>query len=329
MLTQLMGGEIGVESEKGAGSRFWFTALFRESEGTTSPPRQAANLTGASVAVVDDNLTNRTILERYLRSWGMRERTFDNGHEALLQMRAAAAGDDAFDLAIIDMMMPGMDGADVAAAISADELLNGTPVILVTSAGQSEVPVAGVDVEIVKPVRPSQLFDAIHALLAKRAAEAHGGSGDRADENDEVGPADPDRQWTRILVVEDNTANQTVVVRMVQRLGYKADAASDGAEAIGMLARIQYDAVLMDCQMPGMDGYEATRLIRRHELPGRHLPIIAMTAAALAGDRERCLAAGMDDYISKPVKLHVVAAVLERWLAAPSALRGAISKPQP
>jgi signal transduction histidine kinase/CheY-like chemotaxis protein len=309
MLTQLMGGEIGVRSEKASGSTFWFTALFRESEGRVPVPRPAPNLAGATVAVVDDNLTNRTILERYLRSWGMRERTFDNGRDALQHMRDAARGDDAFDVAIIDMMMPGMDGTAVAAEMSADELLKDMPVILLTSAGQSDIPVAGVDAELVKPVRPSQLFDVIHTLLSGRST----GGGEV-----EVGPSDNERQWARVLVVEDNAANQKVAVRMVERLGYRADVASDGAEAIGMLERIHYDAVLMDCQMPEMDGYEATTLIRRREPAGGRVPIIAMTAAALSGDRERCLAAGMDDYISKPVKLHVVAAVLERWLT-PSA----------
>ncbi len=308
MLTQLMGGEIGVQSEKGAGSRFWFTALFRESEGRVHAPRHAVNVTGALVAIVDDNLTNRTILERYVRSWGMRDRTFDNGADALRHMRESARGDGAFDVAIVDMMMPGMDGVAVAAAMNADELLKDMPIVLLTSAGQSDVPVAGVDAELVKPVRPSQLFDVIHGLLSERSTD-----GQEVD----VGPADPDRRWVRVLVVEDNAANQKVAVRMVERLGYLADVASDGAEAIGMLERIQYDAVLMDCQMPEMDGYEATRLIRNREPAGRRVPVIAMTAAALSGDRERCLAAGMDDYISKPVKLHVVAAVLERWLADP------------
>jgi two-component system, sensor histidine kinase and response regulator len=309
MLTQLMGGDIGVESEKGAGSRFWFTALFRSADGEVRAPQRGPSLSGVLVAIVDDNQTNRTILERYLRSWGMRELSFDNGRDALQEMRRSARADDPLEVAVIDMMMPGMDGAALAAEIRSDPLLKNLVVILLTSAGHAAVPVPGVDVELVKPVRPSQLFDALHSQLAAKAA-AEG-------EEDEMdpGPSDPTRRWARILIVEDNAANLKVAVRMVERLGYRADAAGNGTEAIGMLDRVRYDAVLMDCQMPELDGYEATRMIRKAERGARRVPIIAMTAAALAGDRERCLSAGMDDYISKPVKLHVVAAVLERWLA--------------
>jgi signal transduction histidine kinase/CheY-like chemotaxis protein len=324
MLTQLMGGEIGVESEKGAGSRFWFTALFREAEGRTRPPQQSVSLAGTFVAVVDDNRTNRTILERYLSSWGLRERSFESGREALREMQVAARGDDAFAVAIVDMMMPGMDGRAVASEIRADERLKELVVILLTSAGQSDIPVPGVDAELVKPVRPSQLFDVLHTLLAERSARP-----ERPAAGMELGPPDPSRQWLRVLVVEDNAANLKVTVRMVERLGYRADVAINGAEAVSLVERMQYDAVLMDCQMPEMDGYEATKLIRGNEGVARRaqgangqkrVPIIAMTADALSGDRERCLAAGMDDYISKPIKLHVVAAVLERWLASAKAV---------
>ncbi len=312
MLTQLMGGEIGVESEKGSGSRFWFTALFREAGGKKRVAAPPVSLAGTFVAVVDDNKTNRAILERYLKSWGLRERSFESGREALQEMQVAAHGDDGFDVAIVDMMMPGMDGRTVASQIRSDERLKELVVILLTSAGQSEEPVPGVDAELVKPVRPSQLFDVLHTLLAERSLRS-----ERPGAPVELGPPDQARQWSRVLIVEDNAANLKVTVRMVERLGYRADVAANGAEAVNILKGLQYDAVLMDCQMPEMDGYEATRLIRADEGAGAHVPIIAMTAAALAGDRERCLAAGMDDYISKPVKLHVVAALLERWIALP------------
>jgi CheY-like chemotaxis protein len=183
-------------------------------------------------------------------------------------------------------------------------------VILLTSAGHSEVPVPGVDAELIKPVRASQLFDVLHTKLAERSARA-----ERTLAEDERGEPDPSRRQARVLVVEDNAANLKLTVRLVERLGYRADIASNGAEAISMIEQFEYDAVLMDCQMPEMDGYEATKEIRKTETSRRHLPIVAMTADALSGDRERCLAAGMDDYISKPVKLHVVAAVLGRWLS--------------
>jgi CheY-like chemotaxis protein len=311
MLTQLMGGEIGVASEKGAGSRFWFTALFRESEIKSSAPQPVGSLAGTAVAIIDDNRTNRVILERYLDSWGTRERSFERGRDALRALHEAADANDPFEVAIVDLMMPEMDGADVAAKIRADPKLKDMVVVLLTSAGRSEQPVSGVDVELVKPVRPSQLFDVLQTLLASRPARSK-----RRINREGSGPPAARHRWARILIVEDNAANLKVAVRMVERLGYRADVAGNGSEALHVLGQVRYDAVLMDCQMPEMDGYEATREIRRGEDGGRHLPIIAMTASAMAGDRERCLAAGMDDYISKPVKLHIVAAVLERWLGA-------------
>ena len=309
MLTQLMGGEIGVESEKGAGSRFWFTALFRESEIKASEPQPVGTLAGTAVAIIDDNRTNRVILERYLDSWGTRERSFESGGEALRALRDAVEEDDPFEVAIVDLMMPGMDGANVASRIRADPKLKDMVVVLLTSAGRSERPVPGVDVELVKPVRPSQLFDVLQSLMASRPGHTK-----RRINREGTGPPAARHRWARILVAEDNAANLKVAVRMVERLGYRADVAGNGSEALHALDLVPYDAVLMDCQMPEMDGYEATREIRKAEQNGRHVPIIAMTASAMAGDRERCLAAGMDDYISKPVKLHIVAAVLERWL---------------
>jgi len=306
MITQLMGGEIGVDSTKGVGSQFWFTALFRESE-SAAVSSKTGDLTGTAVAIIDDNRTNRVILERYLDSWGMRQHSFEGGREALKAMRDAATGDP-FDVAIVDMMMPVMDGGAVAAEIRSDPKLSDMVVVLLTSAGHSEQPVPGVDIELVKPVRPSQLFDVLHTLLSSRPDYRRHEAGEHMPE-----VVRPDRRG-RVLIVEDNAANLKVAMRMIERLGYRADKAGNGIEAVRVLDGVDYDAVLMDCQMPEMDGYEATRQIRRHEKEGRHTPIIAMTASAMAGDRERCLAAGMDDYISKPIKLHVVAAVLERWL---------------
>jgi signal transduction histidine kinase/CheY-like chemotaxis protein len=311
MLVQLMGGEIGVESEKGKGSRFWFTALFREAAAKAHGTRASTQLHGIAVAIIDDNRTNRTILERYISSWGMRGRSFDSGHEALREMQHASSGDEPFEVAIVDLMMPGMDGAAVAAAVKADQSLQDIGVILLTSAGRSSSEIPGVDAEMVKPVRPSQLFDVLHTLLSGRS---------RAENEMALHMVAPSGRGARVLVVDDNAANQKVALRMVERLGYRGDVATTGAEAVNMLGKGRYDAVLMDCQMPEMDGYEASRQIRHNERGGRRVPIIAMTADAVSGERERCLAAGMDDYVSKPVRLHVVAAVLERWLATRQAV---------
>jgi CheY-like chemotaxis protein len=321
MLVQLMGGELGVESEKGAGSRFWFTALFREGERKAPVVPPTASLSGTAIAVVDDNRTNRTILERYLASWGMRDKAFESGRQALEELREAARGDDPFEVAIVDMMMPGMDGAAVAAEIRSDPALKDMVVILLTSAGHSEHPVPGIDVELVKPVRPSLLFDVLHSLLAARPDH-----GNRKLPEEATPTEQASHRWARLLVVEDNIANLKVAVRMVEKLGYRADVAANGMEAVRVLSEVRYDAVLMDCHMPDMDGFDATREIRKNEPAGRHTPVIAMTASALSGDRERCLAAGMDDYIAKPIKMHVVAAVLERWLGPNDKLAGEPAK---
>jgi len=248
MLAQLMGGEVTVESEKGKGSTFSFAALFREAAQPRAPrSRRNAQLEGTAVAIIDDNKTNRTILERYVKSWGMRGRSFDSGHEALREMHRMSEGDDGFEVAIVDLMMPAMDGAAVAAAMRADASLRDLAVILLTSAGRSDNAVPGVDAELVKPVRPSQLFDVLQTLLAGRA------SAEQPSIVHHVGT-----RGARILVVDDNAANQKVAMRMVERLGYRGDVAATGADAVTMLGRGHYDAVLMDCQMPSVDGYDAT-----------------------------------------------------------------------
>ena len=311
MLTELMGGSIGVTSEKHKGTTVWFTGRFRDAEPAPPHARTQASLSGVSVLIVDDNRTNRTILERYLDSWGMRAESFESGPAALEALHKATESGHPYEIAIIDMMMPKMDGREVTTRIKSDPAIQSTDVILLSSAGNPDEPIPGVAVALVKPVRPSSLFDTLHTLLASKPARMI----ETEEEPDGVGK---ERRrvprGARILVVEDNAANLKVAVRMVEKLGYRADVAGNGTEAVRMWGHVRYDAVLMDCQMPEMDGYDATRAIRRQEGETTHIPIIAMTASAMSGDREKCLAAGMDDYMSKPVKLPVIAAVLERWL---------------
>src|SRR2546429_5387068 len=221
-------------------------------------------------------------------------------------MSRAMAGEDPFEVAIVDLMMPEMDGAAVAAAMRSDERLRDIAVILLTSAGHSDSAIPGVDVEIVKPVRPSQLFDMLQTMLSARGPEV-------GAEPYALAPhAGGARARARVLVVDDNAANQKVALRMVERLGYRGDVAATGAEAVNILGRGHYDAVLMDCQMPEMDGYEASRQIRHNERGGRRVPIIAMTADMVAGERERCLAAGVGGQITQTLKPEVVVRALVR-----------------
>jgi two-component system, sensor histidine kinase and response regulator len=315
-LARLMGGEIGVEGQVGRGSTFWFTTRFekRPAEGLLSPvPRR--DLGGLRVLVVDDNEANRRILHEQVVSWGMRNGTSEDGPQALEMLRLAAEAGEPYDLAMVDMRMPGMDGVELTRAVKADPVLSSTRVVLLTSIGEDiarEAREAGVEAYLTKPVRQSQLYDCLTTI---------GGIYERMDDEHTHTPAAGDEQGlegkkgARVLLAEDNLVNQKVAVRMVEKLGYDVDVASDGVEAVEALSRRPYAAILMDIQMPEMDGYEATAEIRRREGTTTRTPIIAMTANALEGDRDKALAAGMDDYVPKPVKLETLGAVLQRWVS--------------
>jgi CheY-like chemotaxis protein len=315
-----MDGEIGVESVVGKGSTFWFTARFEKQSAGARVAEPAQNLEGLRVLAVDDNATNRQILKHQLESWGMIYTEAGSGAEALELLRAAAQRNEQFQLAVLDLMMPCMNGFELARRIKADPSLAGIELVMLTSFGErGDVATAqeiGIAAYLTKPVRQAQLFNCLTNVVGASAGQ----------EIVATPPPQPIAQRApvqatsnkRLLLAEDNTVNQKVALRQLQKLGYRADAVANGREAIEALSRIPYDLVLMDCQMPEMDGYEATAVIRRREGVTKHTWIVAMTANALEGDREKCIAAGMDDYVSKPVKVEDLSAVLSRLLAEES-----------
>ncbi len=308
-LVELMGGEIGVESRVGEGSRFRFTVRLPRANGDALPE---GSLPKARVLLVGGHAATREGLEHQLASWHIRSASATNGADALARLREAAASSDPFDVAIVDQRIQETDSLDVASRIHDDRALAKTRIVLLTTfAGRGDrvrLENAGVVRTLTKPVKQGALLEALTTHGDPDAQRARPAL--RPALQGMAGP----HIVRRVLVAEDNAVNQRVAVRQLQKLGYAADAVGDGREAIDALERIPYDLVLMDCQMPEMDGYVATAEIRRRENRGRRTPIVAMTANALEGDRDRCIAAGMDDYISKPVREAELESTLRRWL---------------
>jgi CheY-like chemotaxis protein len=318
-LVELMGGDISVESRLGQGSTFRIALTVK----ATGLPRRydtdegLASLEGKRLLVVDDNATNREIVSRHARSWGMPAITASRPSEALARLEAG----ERFDIAVIDMLMPEMDGLALAAEI--ERRLGSTlPIVLVTSLGHLPPggTAAGITAQLSKPLKASQLYDAlIRAITARSQATPSRPTARIAAATSPL----------RILLAEDNVVNQKVAIAVLGRLGYRADIAATGLEVLAALERQPYDVVLMDVQMPELDGLEAARRIRERWPSGVGPHIIAMTANAMAEDREACYAAGMDDYVAKPVRTEVLTAALRRVSPRLAAHDGLTPEPSP
>jgi two-component system sensor histidine kinase/response regulator len=312
-LIHLMNGKIGLESAPGKGSTFWFHVEFGKQVGL-GEPISPKDLGGLHVLIVDDNATNREIMTHYTHAWKMRSACASSGEEALRMLRQAAV-DDPYELAILDMQMPQMDGLMLARAIKKEPLFTAVRLVMLTSLGNdldaSELKASGIVACVLKPVQQARLLNRLTEVMsgpvvtrAKQIA-ASGRLPKRYRQS-------PEKKEIKILLAEDNRINQMVSLHLLQKLGYSATLAINGVEVLKALDEAPYDLILMDCQMPEMDGYDATRHIRAGKWTQPR--IVAMTAHVMKGDDELCRAAGMDDYMSKPVRIEKLREIIERWL---------------
>jgi two-component system, sensor histidine kinase and response regulator len=342
-LAEQMGGSVGIVSQPGHGSTFWCTAHFPKQ--TTSPLAimPSAELTGRRVLIVDDNESNRVILHHLVTGWGMVDDQAQDTASAIALLEQQAEKGISYDVAIVDMLMPGKDGLQFAKEMKAHPVGSLVRLVILTSLiqrGHAELArQAGFVAYLTKPVRHDQLSNCLRTVFGLPGLVGEGTL------RTITAPAPPlitrhtlaeIESAPRVLVAEDNLINQKLTVRMLEKLGYQSDVVGNGQEALAALARGSYALVLMDCQMPLVDGFEATKLIRQHEATNQesaasdspethHIPIVALTANAMRGDRERCLAAGMDDYLTKPVRKEDLKGVLDRWI--PLSIHRQISHP--
>jgi CheY-like chemotaxis protein/anti-sigma regulatory factor (Ser/Thr protein kinase) len=317
-LVEMMGGKMWVESEVGRGSEFHFTARVGASEktievGMIAPPEI---LRGVKVLVVDDNRTNRRILEGMLKRWEMKSTLVDEGEQALTALFSALEAGEPYGLILTDMHMPKMDGFTLIERIRQRPELSASIIMMLTSAGHrgdaARCQELGVAAYLLKPIRQSELREAIARVLGAREQKGAIPLITRYSLGDALEPM----AVLRVLVAEDNAVNQRLATRLLEKRGHRVTVTANGREAVEAQANQTFDLVLMDVQMPEMDGFEATAAIREMERHnGAHLPIIALTAHAMKGDRERCLNAGMDGYLSKPIRPQELDEVLEKYLA--------------
>jgi CheY-like chemotaxis protein len=329
-IVQAAGGQIEVDSAIGAGATFSFTLTFPcVPEAVSEPPWRGGQLAGVRVLVVDDHPTRRHGLTHMLQRWTLRTAEAAGTAEALRLLRDAATT-DRFRLALVEAHLPDGDAADLLRAIRAEPAVAATRVVLLTTATPANIGAArltGVDGHITKPVRQSELYDLLATLLANRGPDHQPdhlpatSATDPADTATRTPAAAPEASQTRhahpsrLLVAEDNAVNQQVVRAILERLGYIVDIVDDGAAAVEAVGTGRYDLVLMDCHMPTMDGFEAATTIRRNEPDGTRLPIVALTASAYERDQQRCLDAGMDAHLAKPIDTDVLAETLQRLIA--------------
>ncbi len=321
-LAQLMGGQTGVESKEGAGSKFWFTAKFEKQKSIPDPVSLPEDIQGKYILIVDDNKTNRRVVKEQLKLWGCTYDEAPDGATALDKLKEGVRNNRPFEIAIVDMQMPEMDGKQLGQKIKAHSEIRQTRLLMMSSIGErgtvKDLEAIGFDAYLTKPVKMAQLRSCLLKICHRRERIQEPVDNDIITQ---YSLSEDERRQIRILLAEDNRINQKVALKMLSKIGYRADAVNNGQDAINAMVNYHYDLVLMDCQMPEVDGYDATREIRKPDsgVKNPKVPIIAMTAHAMKGDRDKCLDVGMNDYLSKPVKPKDLSLMLDKWLISSKA----------